>query len=98
MNFLDGEDFELLRLRAINLYGAKGLQYSQRSNKKYVVTLKNGDQIHFGHPDYEDFLIHKDKVRRLRYRKRASKIRDENGNLTYKDKNSPNYWSYNLLW
>ena len=50
------------------------------------------------HPDYEDFMIHRDHKRRFRYRKRASKIRGKHGNLTYKDRNSPNYWSYHLLW
>ena len=61
MNILHGDDFKLLRRRAINLCKAKDLQYSQRSNKKYVVMLPNGEQIHFGNPDYEDFLIQKDK-------------------------------------
>ena len=98
MNVLHGEDLNLLRRKAKNMYGAKDLQISTRRNKKYVVTLKNGDQIHFGHPDYEDFMIHQDNDRRFRYRKRASKIRDKYGNLTYKDRNSPNYWSYHLLW
>ena len=41
---------------------------------------------------------HYDKQRRNNYRRRASKIVDKYGNLTYKDKNSPNYWAYHLLW
>ena len=98
MNVLEGEDFDLLRRKAKNMYRAKDLQISARRNKKYVVTLKNGDQIHFGHPDYEYFMIHQDQDRRFRSRKKASKIRDKHGNLTYKDRNSPNYWSYHLLW
>ena len=74
MNVLEGKDFDLLRRKAKNMYGAKDLQISTRRNKKYVVTLKNGDQIHFGHPDYKDFMIHQDQDRRFRYRKRASKM------------------------
>ena len=98
MNILQGEDLIALRCKAINMFGAKDLQISTKRNKKYVVTLKNGDRVHFGHPDYEDFIIHRDHKRRLRYRKRASKIRDKQGNLTCKDRNSPSYWFYHLLW
>ena len=93
-----GKDFDLLRLRARVIYGAKDLDYSDRKNKKYMVTLKNGNKIHFGDNRYDDFLTHRDLKRLIRYRKRASKIKDKYGNLTYKDKNSANFWSYQLLW
>ena len=92
MNTVTGKDFNLLKHRAINVYGAKNLEYSNRMNKKYMVTLKNDNNIHFGDPRHQDW-----KRRRL-YRKRASNIKDKNGNLTYKDKNSANFWSYHLLW
>jgi len=98
MNLLNGRDFVLLRHRAKNLYDAKDLSYSNRKNKKYVVTTKDNKQIHFGDSRYEDYLSHQDWKRRVRYRKRASKIRDKEGNLTYKDPNYANYWSYHLLW
>ena len=98
MNLMFGEDFDTLKFRAKNLYNVKDLRYSNRRNKKYVVTLKNGKNIHFGDPRYEDFLTHQDWKRRIRHRKRASEIRDKQGNLTYKDKNSANFWSYHLLW
>ena len=38
------------------------------------------------------------KEQRKSYRARASGIRDKNGNLTYKNKNTPNYWAYHYLW
>ena len=98
MNTVTGNDFQLLRQRAINLYSAKDLEYSNRMNKKYMVTLKNNDKIHFGDDRYEDYLIHLDRKRRTKYRKRASKIKDKDGNLTYKDPNYANFWSYHLLW
>jgi len=97
MNTVTGNDFNLLKHRAINVYGAKNIEYSNRLNKKYMVTLKNGNNIHFGDPRYEDYLTHLDRKRRAQYRKRASKIKDKHGNLTYKDTNSPNFWSYHLL-
>ena len=65
MNVLQGDDLNLLRRKAKNMYGAKDLRICTRRNKKYVLTLKNGDQIHFGHPDYEDFMIHQDQDRRF---------------------------------
>ena len=98
MNTVTGNKFDLLKYRAINLYGAKDLEYSNRMNKKYMITLKNGKKIHFGDDRYEDYLTHLDRKRRTQYRKRASKIKDKDGNLTYKDKNSANFWSYHLLW
>lgn len=51
-----GRDFDLLRLRARVIYGAKDLDYSDRKNKKNVVTLKNGNRIHFGDKTYDDFF------------------------------------------
>lgn len=98
MNIVSGKDFDLLQMRAKNVYRAKDLQLSHKKNKKYVITLKNGKKIHFGDPNYEDFLIHGDMRRRERYRKRASRIKDKDGFFTYMDRNSPNYWSYHLLW
>ena len=98
MNLLFGEDFDTLKFRAKNLYDAKDLRYSNRRNKKYVVTLKNGKDIHFGDSRHEDFLQHQDWNRRLRYRKRASMIKNKDGKLTYKDPEYANYWSYHLLW
>ena len=98
MNTVTGNDFNLLKHRAINVSGAKNIEYSNRLNKKYMVTLKNSNNIHFGDPRYEDYLTHLDRKRRAQYRKRASKIKNKDGKLTYKDKNSPNFWSYHLLW
>lgn len=39
--------------------------------------------IHFGQPNYEDYLIYEDEDKGFRYRQRASKIRVKNGNLTF---------------
>ena len=95
---LSGYELNKLRRRAIVEFGAKDLELSERANKKYVVTLPNDKKVHFGHRGYEDFTIHKNLNRRRNYRKRASKIRDKDGKLTYKNKESPNFWSFHLLW
>lgn len=78
-------------------YGATDLKPSTRKNKKYMVLYKN-KWIHYGDSRFADFLDHQDLDRRHNYRRRASKIKDKEGNLTYKDKNSPNFWSYFTLW
>ena len=92
MNLLFGEDFNTLKFRAKHLYNAKDLRYSNRRNKKICCDSQNGKNIHFGD------RMHEDPERRLRYRKRASKIKNKYGKLTYKDPKYANYWSYHLLW
>ena len=74
---------------------------SKAKNKKFsVYVMKNGKKtlINFGDSRYEDFTQHKDKKRRENYLKRAKGIKDKNGNLTWKDKNTANYWSVHYLW
>ena len=70
---------------------------SERKNKKFKVLTKSGI-IHFGDKRYEDFRQHKDNKRRENYCKRAKGIKNKKGELTYKKKDSANYWSYNHLW
>ena len=80
-------------------------QESTRKNKKYMVKY-NDKWVHFGDKRYEHYrdltplkyLDHNDLKRRESYRKRAKGIKDKNGNLTYLDKNSPNYYSVKFLW
>lgn len=81
---------------------------STRKDKKYMVYYNN-KWIHFGDSNYQHYkdstplklykyLDHKDIERRNLYKKRARGILDKKGNLTYLDKNSPNYWAYHFLW
>lgn len=96
-NLLEGNSFIELQQKAKEL-GAQSLEYSKRKNSKYAVTLDNGKQIHFGSPNYQDFLIHKDKTRQDNYLKRATKIRNKKGELTYQNPETSNFWAVNLLW
>lgn len=86
-------------------------ELSEKPNKKFKVWHDEVGFIHFGHPHYEHYktshLIpkelhvwpeHRDLKRRRLYRARASKIRDKDGNLTYLDDTSPNFYSFNFLW
>ena len=96
--YLIEEDmFHYLKAKAVLQHNDQDLKYSNRKNKEYQI-LYNNNWIHFGDKRYADYLIHKDEERRPRYRKRASKIKDKAGNLTFNNKNGPNYWSYHLLW
>ena len=92
-----GKEFKKLTKMAKKL-GAESLDYSKRKNSKYVVTLQNGKKLHFGSSQYPDFLIHKDKERKEKYLSRAKKIKNKQGELTYNNPESSNFWSINLLW
>jgi len=74
---------------------------SKAKNKKFsVYVMKDGKKklIHYGDSRYEDFTQHKDKERRKSYLLRAKGIKNKKGELTWKDKNSANYWSVKTLW
>jgi len=74
---------------------------SSRSGKKGMVfVMKNSKKrlIHFGDSSMEDFTQHRDEKRRKSYLARAKGIKNKNGNLTYLDKNSANYYSVRILW
>ena len=57
----------------------------------------NNKKIHFGSANSEDYLNHKDSVRRDKYLTKAEKITNKDGQLTHLLPSYPNYWSVNLL-
>ena len=83
-----------------------------KSKSKYFVYVKSDNKkgfkkIGFGYKGMGQFkdkggyyksLDHGDKERRARYLKRAKGIKNKKGELTYKDKNTANYWAVNYLW
>ena len=91
---LKGDYFKRLQKKAKKL-GATSLDYSKRKNNKYMFEYK-GKKIHFGSTNTEDFIIHKDPDRRDKYRTKAMKITNKNGELTYQLPSYPNYWSIKL--
>ena len=93
---ITGEEFKKLQRKAKRL-GARSLEYSNRENNKYVVDY-NDKKIHFGSIKFKYFLIHKDKTRRDKYLARAKKIKNKQGEFTFEDPNSANYWAVHLLW
>ena len=83
---------------------------SSAKGKKYSVYVMKNDKkrlIHFGDANMQQYfdklghyknLNHNDKERRRRYLARAKGIKDKNGNLTWRNKNSANYYSVKYLW
>ena len=95
-NYLaQGDDFKKLQKKAKKL-GADSLQYSKRKNYKYMIEYDD-KKIHFGSAKTEDYLTHKDPVRRDKYLSKAKKISNKDGQLTYQIPSYPNYWSVKLL-
>ena len=70
---------------------------SSSKNKMWVYvksdTKKGYKKIGFGLKGMKDFTQHKDEKRRKSYLARSKGIKNKQGQLTYKDKNSSNYWS-----
>ncbi len=76
---------------------------SKAKGKKFSVYVKgpsgNKKLIHFGAKGMDDWRSGTaTAAQRKSYRARAAGIRDKSGSLTYKNKNTPNYWAYNYLW
>ena len=95
-NYLvQGDNFKKLQKNAKKL-GADSLQYSKRKNYKYMIEYDD-KKIHFGFANTEDYLTHKDPVRRDKYLSKAKKISNKDGQLTYQIPSYPNYWSVKLL-
>ena len=57
----------------------------------------NSKKIHFGSVNTEDYLTHKDRVRRDKYLTKAKKISNKDGQLTHLLPSYPNYWSVKRL-
>lgn len=77
------------------------LRKSSRPDKKMAATFVYRGKthtVHFGHPAYEDFTMHKDPKRRQNYLKRSAGIRNGTGQLTKDDPLSANYWARRILW
>jgi hypothetical protein len=67
---------------------------STRKDKKLMVMKPNGEWVHFGSRNYEDFTQHGDKKRQASYLKRSAGIKGD----WKKDKYSPNNLSREILW
>jgi hypothetical protein len=82
---------------------------TKSKSKYFVYVMKDGKvkKIGFGLKGMQQFedkigyyksLDHNDPIRRKSYLARAKGIKDKQGNLTWKDKNSANWWAIHKLW
>ena len=82
---------------------------TKSKSKYFVYVMKDGKvkKIGFGMKGMQQFkdkigyyksLDHGDAVRRKSYLARAKGIKNKKGELTWKDKNSANWWSVHKLW
>jgi len=70
------------------------LDVSTKKNKKFMVALEDGREIHFGQKGFSDFTQHKDPKRKELYIKRHRK--KENWEASGID--TAGWWSRYLLW
>ena len=85
-----------LKQEALKL-GAKDFGHSWRSNKRFYVDF-GGKIIHFGSKSNNTFIDHGNFKLRENWKKRHSKIKLKDGRFAFRVKESPEFWSYHLLW
>ena len=77
------------------------LKISTHKNKRFMIKpLHNDKFIHFGLYPFEGhgaYIDHQDNDIRKAWRARHSKIM-KNGQPAYKDKSSPDFYSWQILW
>jgi len=84
---------EVVMMKARDM-GLNTIQVSTRKDKKYMVYNSNKKLVHFGQMGYEDFLKHKNLVRKNSYLTRSANMK---GNWK-QDGYSANNLSRNILW
>ena len=77
--------------------GASQFGISNRLNKRFYV-IYNNKKIHFGSKTGKTFIDHRNNELRKNWIARHSKIQNSNGEYVITIKDSPSFWSKNLLW
>ena len=86
------------KAKELNIKGK--IENSDKTNKRFMITLDNGDVIHFGLWPYKGrgaYIDHKDEKIKSAWQARHSKIMKD-GEPAYLNIYSPNYYNWNLLW
>ena len=84
--------------KELNIKGK--IEVSNKVNKRFMITLDNGDVIHFGLWPYKGrgaYIDHKDEKIKSAWQARHSKIM-LNNEPAYLNTYSPEYYSWHLLW
>jgi hypothetical protein len=86
----------ILYNKALKL-GASDFGESKIKTKRFYVVY-NDKVINFGSKNGSTFLDHKDKKKKDNWFKRHSKIKNKKGEFVINNKDSPSFWSNNILW
>ena len=84
--------------KELNIKGK--IENSDKVNKRFMITLDNGDVLHFGLWPYKGrgtFIDHHDDKLKSAWKARHSKIMKD-GEPAYLNPNSADYYSWHLLW
>jgi hypothetical protein len=78
---------------ALNKFYGKDVELyeSSRKDKKFMVQRPDGKWIHFGQKGYSDWHLHRDPLRRERFRTRNKRWADA-------EKWTPAHLAYYVLW
>jgi hypothetical protein len=86
--------------RHLGIEGWQSLQISKAKGKRFSIRYRN-KLINFGQYPYNGqgtFLDHRDKKIRDAWKKRHGKIVNQYGEIAYMNPESPEYYSWNILW
>lgn len=83
---------QLKRAKELGLDFITDIQISPSRTHKYQVILNNGKKINYGSYGMDDYLMHKDENRRIRFHHRF------HNNKGYNNPNSGLFYSARLLW
>jgi peptide methionine sulfoxide reductase MsrA len=72
----------------------KNIQYSDKPDKKYIITNINNKNIYIGSSIHQDYLKHHNELRKINFRSRFKKLFEKNKNNI----NSAMFFSWYLLW
>ena len=84
------------KLKSLGLGGK--IVHSKAKNKRFAHISKEGKITNFGDPNANTFYDGASQEKRKSYKARASKIKNKQGEYTYKKKGTANYLAYNVLW
>ena len=90
------ENLTKLKKKAFQL-GATKFGKSPRKTKRFYVQY-DGVPIHFGSKNGRTFIDHGNEGIKEAWKARHSKIKLKDGRYAWRVKQSPEYWSWRILW
>ena len=97
---MSNRNLQIARNISTNL-GIQGtINISKVKGKRFSITRPDGKKIHFGVWPYTDgtFIDHGDEKIKKAWKARHRKILLKDGKPAYKNEDSPEYYSWRILW